>query len=221
MRIVDGIINQGYPPTFREIGAVEGIRSTNGVRCILDALEKKEYIIRHKYQSRAIELTELARQEISQILPTSHTWKHFTTAPEIELSEMVLESNKIVTIPILGRVAAGEPLFAEQNIDSHIAIDADYAPSGETFALRVKGSSMIGAGIYDGDVVFCRVQENAEPGEIVVALIGDEASVKYFHPEKERILLKPDNPDFAPIIVKKDDSEFRILGKVVGLFRRY
>lgn len=219
MQIARGIQTHGYPPTFREIGAREGIRSTNGVRCILDALERKQYIRRRRYQSRAIELTPLAREIIEQ---ERNNWPHQSAhAVSIELSDTFMPTSRIVQIPILGRVAAGEPLFADQNIESHIAIDADYAPAGETFALRVKGSSMIGAGIHEEDVVFCRIQEHAEPGEMIVALINDEATVKYFHPEKNRIILMPDNPDFAPIIIEDNLEEFRILGKVVGLFRRY
>ncbi len=215
-----GIVERGYPPTFREIGEIEGINSTNGVRGILEALEKKGYIIRRPYQSRAIEMTDKARDFL-------HSEGHETDSDPcivsgtIELNDSILPSSQVETIPIIGRVAAGLPITAEENIEGYIAIDADYAPKGETFALRVKGQSMIEAGIHDSDVVFCRVQENAEPGEIVVALIGDEATVKYYHPEKDRIILKPANVYFGPIVVERDTPDFRILGKVVGLYRRY
>lgn len=185
---------------------------------ILDALEKKGYIIRHKYQSRAIELTKIAKEVYQE--EAIQRGDALGRGRSVELNETVLGTSRVVEIPVLGRVAAGEPLFADQNIESHVALDADYAPRGETFALRVKGNSMMGAGIFDGDVVFCRVQEKAERGETVVALINDEATVKYFHPAKDRIILKPDNPDFKDIEVEKGAADFRILGKVVGLYRR-
>jgi len=223
MRIGDGLRIKGYPPTFREIGEAEGIHSTNGVRSILEALEKKGYIIRERYRSRAIELTEIGK---SIVMPeigddTSETESGQSRTVELN-SEIIYNSGKIVEIPIYGEaVAAGQPLLAENNIQGHIAVDADYAPKGETFALRVKGTSMIEAGIHDGDVVFCRKQDNAEPGDIIVALIGEEATVKYFHPEKDRIVLKPANEFMGPIIVERGVDDFRILGKVVSLFRRY
>ncbi|MDP8205448.1 MAG: transcriptional repressor LexA [Candidatus Electryonea clarkiae] len=222
MRIGEGLLEQNYPPTLREIGSLEGITSTNGVRCVLEALEKKKYITRKRYQSRAIELTETGKSEVmkemgmdvgNEVYPTS--------AISISLNETVHEASRIVQIPLLGRVAAGLPLLAQENIDTHIAIDADYAPKGDTFALRVKGQSMIEAGIHDGDVVFCRAQDDAETGDIVVALIGDEATVKYFHPEDDHIILKPANEFFGAIVIDHNAPEFRIIGKVVSLFRRY
>ncbi|MCB2200830.1 transcriptional repressor LexA [bacterium] len=223
MRIGEGIRSHGYPPTFREIGEKEGIQSTNGVRSILDALEKKGYITRHRYRSRAIELTQIARHLVLEpYIGSEEVEPHEGGAKTIELSEMVYTSERVISIPIYGEaVAAGQPLLAENNIRGHIAIDADYAPKGETFALRVKGQSMIEAGIHDGDVVFCRKQDEATPGDIIVALIGEEATVKYYHPEKGRIILKPANEYMGPIIVDENVDEFRILGKVVSLFRRY
>ncbi|MFH0881397.1 MAG: transcriptional repressor LexA [bacterium] len=222
-RIGEGLMERGYPPTFREIGEAEGIQSTNGVRSILEALEKKGYLLRRRYRSRAIELTS----EGKQIALERYIGREVDETPSrgphmVELSEIINRTNRIVEIPLYGEaVAAGQPLLAENNLKGHIAIDADYAPKGETFALRVKGQSMIEAGIHDGDVVFCRKQDNAEPGDIVVALIGDEATVKYYHPEKDRIVLRPANEFMGPIIIEKDLSDFRILGKVVSLFRRY
>jgi len=223
MRIGEGIRERGYPPTFREIGEQEGIQSTNGVRSILDALEKKGYIERHRYRSRAIELTQAARKIVLEpYIGSDHDERGGDQARTIELSEMVYSTNRIIQIPIYGEaVAAGQPLLAENNLQGHIAIDADYAPRGETFALRVKGNSMIDAGIHDGDVVFCRKQEDAHTGDIIVALIGDEATVKYYHPEKGRIVLKPANEYMGPIVIEERVDEFRILGKVVSLFRRY
>lgn len=224
--IGEGIMNLGYPPTFREIGEAEGIQSTNGVRSVLEALEKKGFIKRLAYRSRAIELTETGKAVALEAYIGKNSQDEFTPggAKTVELSDMAYNSENIVKIPIYGEaVAAGQPLLAENNLRGHIALDADFAPKGETFALRVKGTSMIEAGIHDCDVVFCRKQESAEPGDIVVALIGDEATVKYYHPEPEnnRVVLKPANAYMGPIIVEMRVEDFRILGKVVSLFRRY
>ncbi len=223
MRIGEGIRDQGYPPTFREIGEAEGIQSTNGVRSVLEALEKKSYIIRHRYQSRAIELTEKGKAIVMESFIGEEVYDSGSThAKTIELSDTIYPESQVINIPIYGEaVAAGQPLLAENNLQGHIAIDADYAPKGEIFALRVKGQSMIDAGIHDGDVVFCRKQDDADTGEIVVALIGEEATVKYYHPERDRVVLKPANPYMGPIIVEGNVGDFYILGKVVSLFRRY
>ncbi|MFC2170550.1 transcriptional repressor LexA [Calditrichota bacterium] len=217
LRIGEGLRDQNYPPTLREIGALEGITSTNGVRCVLDALEKKGYITRKKYQSRAIEFTAKGRNEVMPSLAGTGD----ATIVSISMSDTLGSASRIVYVPLVGKVAAGVPLLAEQNIEQQIAVDEDFAPKGETFALRVKGQSMIEAGIHDGDVVFCRVQNDAVPGDIVVALIGDEATVKYYHPEGDRILLKPANEYFGPIVVDSDTEGFQVLGKVVSLFRKY
>lgn len=222
-RIGEGLVERGYPPTFREIGEAEGIQSTNGVRSILEALEKKGYIERKRYRSRAIELTQMGRQvALEDFIGHDIDPVGEGKARTVELSEMIYTTNKVVEIPLYGEaVAAGQPLLAENNLRGHIAVDADYAPKGETFALRVKGQSMIEAGIHDGDVVFCRKQDSANPGDIVVALIGEEATVKYYHPEKDRIVLKPANEFMGPIVIDGNAPDFYILGKVVSLFRRY
>ncbi|MBD3165462.1 transcriptional repressor LexA [bacterium] len=214
--IVQGIQERGYPPTFREIGQHEGISSTNGVRGILDALEKKGYVERKRYQSRAIELTDKAKRFLFGDRPSDES-----SVYSVELSDAIMPTSRIVTIPVIGNVAAGSPILAEENTEGHIAIDADYAPRGETFALRIRGDSMIEAGIHDDDIVFCRVQDDAEQGEIVVALIGDEATAKYYHPERDRVVLKPANQYYGPIVVERDAPGFRILGKVMGLYRKY
>ncbi len=219
--IGEGIRHHGYPPTLREIGELEGISSTNGVRTVLEALEKKGYIERKRYQSRAIELTDRGKSEVLNAMGMGVGDELHDMAETISLSDTVHEHSQVVTIPILGRVAAGVPLLAQENIDGQIAVDVNYAPKGETFALRVKGQSMIDAGIHDGDVVFCRSQDNADPGDIVVALIGDEATVKYFRPEPDRIVLEAANEFFGPIVVEHDAPDFRIVGKVVSLFRKY
>jgi len=182
----------GYPPTLREIGLKFAIGSTNGVRCILASLEKKGYIRRSPHLSRGIEIVSVSKR-----------------------------SSGTVTVPIIGRVAAGLPLLALENLEGDILIDRDYFPYTDGFALRVKGRSMIDVGIMDGDVILARPNLPVEPGSIVVALIGEEATVKKYYPEIDRVRLEPANPQFGPIIVDHDTPGFYIAGKVVGLYRRY
>ena len=185
------ITEAGAPPTLREIGDRFGITSTNGVRAALDALARKGYIVRSPLRSRGIELTEEVRP------------------PEVRI------------IPLVGRVAAGVPLLAVENIDDHFALDKSLLPAGDLFTLRVKGESMRDAGILDGDYVFVKKQETARSGEMVVALVGDEATVKWYRPGKSAVILAPDNPEFEPITVTAESPEFRIAGKVVGVLRRF
>jgi len=135
--------------------------------------------------------------------------------------ELVEEFPTSVTpIPILGRVAAGLPLLAVENIEGHVAVDRSYLPSGDVFSLRVTGESMRDEGIKDGDLVLVKKQDTAHKGDIVVAVIGDEATVKRFYPDRSRVRLEPANPDFGPIIVDKNAPGFFIAGKVVGLLRK-
>ncbi|MDP8238147.1 MAG: transcriptional repressor LexA [Candidatus Hatepunaea meridiana] len=185
---------RGRPPTLREIGTHLSIGSTNAVRSLLTALERKGYVRRKAYLSRGIEL-----------LKTPHN----------------VNLGGIVSVPIVGRVAAGQPLLAEENLEGNILIDKDLLRANDGFALKVKGQSMIEAGIRDGDIVVARPNQSVETGSIVVAVIGDEATVKYFYPERERIRLEPANAHFGPIIVEKNTPGFRIAGKVVGLYRKY
>jgi repressor LexA len=182
------ITEGGAPPTIREIGERFDISSTNGVRAVLSALEKKGYIHRSRLRSRGIELAEELRP------------------PDVRV------------VPLVGRVAAGVPLLAVENIEDHLALDRSLLPSGELFSLRVQGDSMRDAGVHDGDYVFVRKQPVAHPGEMVVAIIGDEATVKWFRPRRGAICLEPDNPDYEPITV---DREFQLAGKVVGVLRRF
>ena len=186
---------QGRPPTLREIGAHLKIGSTNAVRSLLSALERKGYIRRKPYLARGIEMLK-------------------------EVNNFTLPG--IISIPIVGRVAAGEPLLAEQNIEGRLLLDRDLFRSGDGFALRVKGKSMIEAGINDGDIVLARADLPLEKGSIVVALIGDDATVKYYFPVDDgRIRLEPANSDFGPIIIEEHTPGFYIAGKVVGLYRKY
>jgi repressor LexA len=184
------IAGQGRPPTIRELGRSLNITSTNGVRYLLDALARKGYIRRRTHTSRGIQL--LRRQ-----------------APV-----------NLRSVPLVGRVAAGAPILAEENIEDVLFLDSTFLTSGELFALRVRGESMKEAGIFDGDVVFARKQPLAQPGDIVVAVIGDEATVKRFYPENGRIRLEAANPDYGPIIVDRAVPGFRLAGKVVGLIRK-
>lgn len=186
------ISERGAPPTLREIGSHFNITSTNGVRSFLTALEKKGAIKRHAYRSRGIELTE---------------------GPKTIAS--------FCNIPIVGRVAAGEPIFAEENIEGRIGVDSELLSGEDLFALRVRGESMINAGIHDGDLIFARKQPVAERGEIVVAIIGEEATVKYYYPDNGRIRLEPANESYRTIVVDRSAPDFYIAGKVVGVFRKY
>ena len=136
----------------------------------------------------------------------------------IELTDTTAAA--VEPVPIVGRVAAGLPLLAVENIDGHVAVDRSFLPSGEVFSLRVNGESMRDEGIMDGDLVLVRKQPTANKGEIVVAVIGEEATVKRFFPERQRVRLEPANPDFGPIIVDKRAPGFAIAGVVVGLLRR-
>lgn len=185
--IYDQISSAGSPPTIREIGSRFGMSSTNGVREVLEALQKKGYIVRSKLKSRGIELAEEVRR------------------PDVHV------------VPLVGRVAAGSPVLAVENIEEQIAVDKSFLPSGELFSLQVAGDSMHNAGIHDGDYIFVKQQPTANSGDMVVAIIEDEATVKWYRPKGNKILLEPDNPDFDVVEVTR---EFKIAGKVVGVFRR-
>lgn len=212
------ITDRGYPPTLREIGAFMGIRSTNGVNDHLRALERKGYLTREDMKSRAL---RPATMDVP--LPKS-------TSPSNDAGESngsngashVREDERLVEVPVIGRVAAGVPILAEQNVVDTVRIDRMLVRGGkEIFALRVQGESMIEAGIFDGDYIFVRKQPTASRGDIVVALLGDEATVKRYFPEKEHIRLQPENQAMAPIFVRA--SDFRssmILGVVVGVYRK-
>jgi repressor LexA len=192
--IKESVVDIGRPPSLREIGEKFEINSTNGVRSVLEALERKEYIHRNRYLSRGIEI--------------------------IKESPEHLDEDQLRKIPWVGRVAAGQPLWAEQNIEGNFYIDKTFVPGEHIFALRVTGDSMKNAGILDGDYVLVRRQQTAQRGEIVVAQIDDEATVKRFYLDKKRIRLEPENPDYGPIIVEKGAPGFAIAGKVIGLMRK-
>jgi repressor LexA len=178
----------GYPPTVREIGMNFGI-SEKGAYDHLNAIEKKGYIRRMPKKPRAIEILEFVPQKLPQAA---------------------------VEVPIVGRVAAGEPILASENVEGTLPVPREVVKEDTCFALRINGKSMIEAGIFEGDLVIVRSQNYADTGDIVVALLDEEATVKRFFRDGNKIRLQPENSVMSPIIV--DDAQ--ILGKVVGLFRR-
>jgi len=189
--IVEEIQRQGYPPTLREISSRFGISSTQGVRRHIDALEKKGYIVRDS-GARSISVS-------SDILDLS-------------------TSQDVVTIPLLGEVAAGQPIFADGNVEERITVSSDWVGHrGENFFLKVKGYSMADS-ILPGDLVLVEKTQVAQNGEIVVALIEDEATVKRFYKKGAEVRLRSDNPDFEDIVPQ---DQLQILGRVTALMRRY
>lgn len=184
------IINKGYPPAVREICEAVNLKSTSSVHSHLETLEKNGYIRRDPTKPRAIEIID---------------------------DDFNLARREVVNVPILGTVAAGEPIFAEQNIEGYMPILPEDLPSGDSFILHVHGDSMINAGIFDGDRLVVTKQDTADNGDIVVALVEDSATVKRFYKENGYFRLQPENDYMAPIIV----DEVSILGKVSGLFRTY
>lgn len=186
--IKEQILAKGYPPAVREICAAVNLKSTSSVHSHLETLEKNGYIRRDPTKPRAIEIID---------------------------DEFNLSRREIRNIPMLGHVAAGQPLFAEQNIQSYFPMLSDQLPSGDLFMLDVRGESMINVGIYDGDKIIVQQTATAQNGDIVVALVEDAATVKTYYKEEDRYRLQPENDTMEPIYVEN----VIILGKVVGLFR--
>ena len=184
------ILERGFPPAVRDICEAVHLKSTSSVHSHLETLEKNGYIRRDPTKPRAIEIID---------------------------DEFNLSRREIINVPILGQIAAGEPIFAEQNIEGYFPLLPEDMPSGNAFMLRVRGESMINIGIYDGDKILIKEQNTASNGEIVVALVGDSATVKTFYKENGHYRLQPENDALDPIIV----DEVEVLGKVVGLFRSY
>jgi len=191
--IVDAVKAQGYPPTVREIGAAVGLCSPASVQGHLRALEAMGYIKRGSSKRRALEVVH-SGDRVSE----------FARVPGPS------------SVPLVGRVAAGMPLLAEDNIEDSLDIPRFLGEAGACFALRVAGSSMIKAGILDGDIVVVRQQDSADDGDIVVALLGDEATLKRFFREADQIRLQPENDALQPILTRDP----RIIGKVTGVLRR-
>ena len=182
------ILNKGYPPTVRDICEAVKLKSTSSVHSHLETLEKNGYIRRDPTKPRAIEIID----------------ENFN-----------LTRREMTNVPMVGRVAAGEPILAVENIESYFPIPTEYMPNAESFMLKVKGESMINVGIFDGDQILVEKCSTARNGDMVVALVDDSATVKTFYKEGDHIRLQPENDTMEPIIV--DNCE--IMGKVFGVFR--
>ncbi|MDD2968740.1 MAG: transcriptional repressor LexA [Lachnospiraceae bacterium] len=188
--IKDEILKRGYPPAVREICEAVNLKSTSSVHSHLETLEKNGYIRRDPTKPRAIEIVDDSFQMVRR---------------------------EMASIPIIGRVAAGQPILAEENIEGYFPIPVDMVPNADTFVLNVKGDSMINAGIYSGDQIFVEKCNTARNGDMVVALIDDSATVKTYYKENGHYRLQPENDSMDPIIT----DHLEILGKVFGVFRLY
>lgn len=186
--IKNEILNKGYPPSVRDICQAVNLKSTSSVHAHLETLEKNGYIRREGSKNRAIEIID---------------------------DTFNLTRRETVNVPMVGRVAAGEPILAVENIESYFPIPVEDMPNAQTFMLKVKGESMINAGIMDGDRIIVEQCDTARNGDMVVALVDDSATVKTFYKEKDHIRLQPENDTMDPIIV----SDCKILGKVFGVIR--
>lgn len=186
--IKEEILKRGYPPSVREICEAVKLKSTSSVHSHLESLERMGYIRRDPTKPRAIEICD---------------------------DSFNMVRTDMVSLPVIGQVAAGSPILAEENIESYFPVPSELVPQGESFVLKVKGDSMINAGIFNGDQIFVNSTNTARNGDTVVALIDDSATVKTFYKEKGHIRLQPENDTMDPIIV--DDC--KILGKVFGVFR--
>ena len=193
------IITNGYPPSVREIGQAVGLRSTATVHGYLMRLDEKGYIKKENKKGRTLKLLKGGSGENKEM-----STKNFYTQKEL------------VDVPVIGKITAGSPILAVENVTDSFPIPVDFVGNSDSFMLTVRGESMIEAGILDGDYILVKRQNTANNGEIVVALIGDEATVKTFYKEKDHIRLQPENSSMDPIIV----SDCEILGKVSGVFRK-
>ncbi|MDD3205024.1 MAG: transcriptional repressor LexA [Lachnospiraceae bacterium] len=186
--IKDEILKRGYPPAVREICEAVNLKSTSSVHSHLETLEKNGYIRRDPTKPRAIEIMDDSFQMVR---------------------------HEMTSVPIVGQVAAGQPILAQENIEGYFPIPAELVPNAETFILNVKGESMINAGILSGDQIFVERCNTARNGDVVVALVDDSATVKTFYKENGHYRLQPENDTMEPIIVE----QVEILGKVFGVFR--
>jgi repressor LexA len=216
------IDTDGYPPTLREIGNFMGIRSTNGVNDHLRALERKGYLTRKDMKSRTLRPTRAVERLLRSTTLTTGIAGSLGSANDVELNDGADFDDTMVEIPILGRVAAGALQEAIEQPSDHVRIDRMLiGGQRDVFGLRIKGDSMIEAGIHDGDYVFVRKQLEATRGQVVIALVGDEATCKYFYPERDHIRLEPANAQMAAILVPKTDwRDTQLLGVVVGVYRK-
>ena len=219
--IRESIADRGYPPTLREIGARMGIRSTNGVNDHLRALERKGYLKREDMKSRALRPTHVATGAVQLPLPNGEVANNVHQIRPAEVTELS-EDEDMIEIAIVGRVAAGQPILAEEHVVDTVKIDRGLVRGGrDVFGLKVHGDSMMDAGILSGDYIFVRKQLTASRGDVVVALIGDEATVKYYYPERDYVRFQPANKTMAPILVRAMDFKpTMLLGVVIGLYRK-
>jgi repressor LexA len=220
--IAESINARGFPPTLREIGEHFGIRSTNGVNDHLKALEKKGYLRREDLKSRAMRpIDHLGARANAMGNVVSLAERRRPIGNAVPFEDLTGEAD-LCEIPIIGRVAAGQPILAVENVSDTVKIDRVLVGGHrEVFGLRIVGESMIEDGIFDGDYVFVKKTPSARSGEIVVAMIEGEATVKRYYPEGDRIRFQPANSNMQPIIVRK--SDFRsvdIIGIVVGVYRK-
>ena len=190
------VLLNGYPPSVREICKAVGFKSTSTVHAYIKRLEDEGMIQKAATKPRALKIIDEGKKSF----------------------EGYLSDNEIENVPIIGKVTAGQPILAVENIEDTFPIPVQYLHNSTVFMLKVKGESMINAGILDGDLILVKQQPTANNGDIVVALIEEEATVKTFYKEKGMIRLQPENDDYEPIYVK---DNFMLLGKVVGLFRNY
>ncbi|MGM0549086.1 MAG: transcriptional repressor LexA [Bacillota bacterium] len=192
--IIDQIKSKGYPPSVREIGKAVGLKSPASVHSHLKTLEKLNYLRRDPSKPRAIEVI-------------------YNSEPEAK------NEKEMINIPVVGKVTAGSPILAEENIEDYFPLPLSYLKVGnnDLFMLKVSGNSMVEAGIHDGDYVIAEKQNYAKNKDIVIALLEEEATVKRFFKEEDHIRLQPENPAYEPIISKN----IKVLGKVTGLFRKF
>ena len=193
------ISTKGYSPSVREIGKAEDLRSTATVHGYLNSLEEKGFIKKESQKGRTLKVLKGGRLNGQE-----------------RLDKPLYNGKELVDVPVIGKITAGEPILAVENITDTFPIPVDFVGNFESFMLTVRGESMIEAGILDGDYILVKRQNTANNGDIVVALIGDEATVKTFYKEKDHIRLQPQNPTMDPIIVPNCE----ILGKVAGVFRK-
>lgn len=198
------ILTRGFPPSVREICEAVKLKSTSSVHAHLEALEKNGYIRKDATKPRAIEIID------DDFLNTRI--RHMI--PELETAA----STEYANVPVIGNVAAGQPLLAVEQIETYFPVPVSKLPNAQTFMLKVKGESMVNAGILDGDYVLVRQTQVAANGDIVVALVDDSATVKTLYHEKDHVRLQPENDHMQPIIVRPGDS-FQILGEVIGVMR--
>lgn len=188
-------MEKGYPPSIREICKAVGFKSTSTVHSYIKKLEEEGHISKESTKPRALKVLQSDKKNL----------------------EGYIAHQEIDNIPVLGKITAGAPILAVENIEDTFPVPVQYLGNSTSFMLKVRGDSMINAGILDGDYIIVRQQNTAINGDIVVALIDDEATVKTFYKETDHYRLQPENPDYEPIIVK----DLLILGKVIGLFRKY